>query len=171
MNGAFPNRADLGTLWRCPQISSPVLCVLIWFQCALSSDHRHLQLSFKDFPQATTATWPSCSRSSAESWSAWGLICPLEALANEWLVHKYGSSSSLPWTSSKGLIYIPDIPYRTFCETLKYYLSLASSPSLSCFPHFLSSSFWEHFHNADLISRPDSGKLDLKYNFYLFFEF
>lgn len=41
----------------------------------------------------------------------------------------------------------------------------ASSPSLSCFFHFLSSLFWGHVNKANNIWKSASGELDLKYNF------
>lgn len=78
-NGTFHWR-DSRTLCKCPEISLPFLCVLAWFQYALSSDHRHLQLSLEDFPQAPAVTLPACPRDSAESRSVWELTSPSEAL-------------------------------------------------------------------------------------------
>lgn len=131
------------------------------FHCAPPSDHSHL-FSLEDFPRATVTTWPECSRGPIDSWSAWALMYPTEA-CGQWVtgveVRKLISSASV-----HSRLLMQDQVETIICETLKYYPGLASAPSLSHFPHSLSSSFWEYFHNANLISRSASGKIDLKHN-------
>ena len=102
-----------------------------------------------------------------DSWSAWALMYPTEA-CGQWVtgveVWKLISSASV-----HSRLLMQDQVETIICETLKYYCRLASAPSLSHFPHSLSSSFWEYFHNANLISRSASGKIDLKQLFWYSF--
>lgn len=154
-----------------PSDLRPFLWGLARFQCALPSDNRQLQQFWKNLPQATAATLPAYSKSLAESWSIWGLTWPPEALG-QWMTHVE------IWkliSSAGGQALKDSFRFQTFQAGSSVIIWNITLGWLLLFPVLLSSFpqqlFWKHFHNANLISRPDSGQPDLKHNFSLFLEF